>query len=416
LVNKVQNLLLKKIKIDFITSFYYFSIVLSLIVSNLNFLIVSNFIVEHGYEFSFYFYTLDFIFSYSFVLLTIILLFIPFFLKQSNPLYILISFVFFILLMISIFISSGLESIPLLIAIVYVGAISVLFLFIVMLLDIRRSSSFYWPTLTFNFFLFLQTLFIISKRNTIHILLISLLRFFFTLIVDFCFTTLIVVYKFIILILSHLPKSLYLILIISFIYFVLTDNFIIKFKPVGFKNNLYSIYILFMASDPFWVTWACSMSLTLMLPWYFPFLKFKLSIFFFIRIFKLKALKTVFYNNVLKFFDLIDILIIYSFILLFLLTIIFKLSICFLVDDMFLYLYHSESDMKLMDQFSIMLYDSVPLFNNSLTFQTFFSYNNETYAVVNQVFDNQWPLMFLVSLVLLYSLIGSVFICLKSGR
>ena len=79
-------------------------------------------------------------------------------LKQNNPLYVLISLIFLVVLVVLWFFSLGVELLSVLFLIIYIGAIAILFLFVIMLFDIRKVPDYLWPSFVERFFFFIQYL------------------------------------------------------------------------------------------------------------------------------------------------------------------------------------------------------------------------------------------------------------------
>lgn len=63
-------------------------------------------------------------------------------LKQNNPLFILFILILLVLLVVLFFFNLGVELLSILFLIIYIGAIAVLFLFVIMLFDVRRMPQY----------------------------------------------------------------------------------------------------------------------------------------------------------------------------------------------------------------------------------------------------------------------------------
>jgi len=77
-------------------------------------------------------------------------------LKQNNPLFILFVLILLVLLVVVFFFNLGVELLSILFLIIYIGAIAILFLFVIMLFDVRRMPQYMWPFYLWESFLTIQ--------------------------------------------------------------------------------------------------------------------------------------------------------------------------------------------------------------------------------------------------------------------
>lgn len=93
-----------------------------------------------------------------------------FVLKQNNPLYVLFALIVIVLFVVFCFFIYGFELLSLLFLIIYIGAIAILFLFIIMLFDLKRASNYDWP---YMYIYFMRVLYLFSRMRFNHFIVVS---------------------------------------------------------------------------------------------------------------------------------------------------------------------------------------------------------------------------------------------------
>jgi NADH-ubiquinone/plastoquinone oxidoreductase chain 6 len=95
-------------------------------------------LVQHGLiEYSIF---ISWVFIFACALLACLMVYVY---KQNNPLFLLFAVASLVLLAMVFFFNCGVEILALLFLIIYVGAIAILFLFVIMLFNIRKTPEYY---------------------------------------------------------------------------------------------------------------------------------------------------------------------------------------------------------------------------------------------------------------------------------
>jgi len=164
---------------------------------------------------------------FPFILLCLCYVYI---LKQNNPLFILFILIAMVLTVVICFFCFGVELLSVLFLIIYVGAIAILFLFVIMLFDIRKVPSYSWPFYLWKGFLLLQK-FVVSLFLYIRIL------FFF---VYDCFIR-------ILLQSSILVSSLFFLLMLIYVVFLFYSNLFHHSVSICLQGGFYGDQLVIRA-------------------------------------------------------------------------------------------------------------------------------------------------------------------------